>query len=261
MIFNMTGQPVSQEMADAIDRLGQGEYIPCEELKKIPEVSRAYSILKEEEKKTNIDPENRESQQDSVYAAMEQITSATVDENGKIVVDENGETVYNGIVNREARLDIVIGLPASGKSSSLVDPISSEFHSRLIDNDEAKKRFPKYNNGWGAAAVHKESKDICNKLFRDCILEKENIVLPKVGSDSTKLLESYIQKAKEEGYRVYVHFADLDRNKTLGRMLSRYCEDGRFLKPELADKYAPVIEGKTQNCIQEAYEVLKASGM
>lgn len=260
MIFNMTKEPVSQEMADAIDRLGQGEYIPCKELKKIPEVSWAYFSLKMEEEKAKTDPESGKSQRDSVYAEMQQITSATVDENGKIVVDENGETVYNGIVNREARLDIVIGLPASGKSSSLVDPISSEFHSRLIDNDKAKEKFPEYKNGLGATVVHKESKSICNTLFNTCIAAKENIVLPKVGSDSTKLLNGYILKAKEEGYRVYVHFADLDRNKALGRMLSRFCKDGRFLKPELADEYAPVKNGKIYNFIQDAYEALKASG-
>lgn len=261
MIFNMTGQPVSQEMADAIDRLGQGEYIPCSELDKIPEVKLAYSILNENGERIKVDLESRKPLQDSVYAEMQQITSATVDEDGKIVVDGNGETVYNGIVNREARLDIVMGLPASGKSSSLVDPISSEFHSRLIDNDEAKKRFPEYNNGWGAEVVHKESKAICNKLFNQCIQKKENIVLPKVGSDSTKLLQAFIKKAKAEGYHVYVHFADLDRNKALGRMLSRFCENGRFLRPSLTDNYAPVKNGKTHNYIQDAYEALKKSGM
>lgn len=261
MIFKMTGQPVSQEMQDAIDRLEHGNHVPSSEIDKIPEVKLAYSILESQGKYTNIDLETRKPLQDSVYKEMEQITSAAVDENGEIVVDENGETVYNGIVNKEARLDIIMGLPASGKSSSLVDPISSEFKSRLIDNDEAKKRFPEYNNGWGAEIVHNESKVLCDKLFSDCILKKENIVLPKVGSDATKLLQDYIQMAKAEGYKVYVHFADLDRNKALGRMLGRFCEKGRFLKPELADKYAPVKNGKTQNYIQDAYEALKTSGM
>lgn len=177
------------------------------------------------------------------------------------MVDENGETVYHGIVNKEARLDIIMGLPASGKSSSLVDPISSEFKSRLIDNDKAKEKFPEYNKGWGADVVHDESKAICNKHFRKCILRRENIVLPKVGSDATKLLQDYIQIAKAEGYKVYVHFADLDRNKALGRMLRRFCEKGRFLNPKLVDKYAPVKNGKIHNCILDAYEVLKTSGM
>lgn len=88
------------------------------------------------------------------------------------MVDENGETVYHGIVNKEARLDIIMGLPASGKSSSLVDPISSEFKSRLIDNDKAKEKFPEYNKGWGTEIVHDESKALCDKLFEDCILKQ-----------------------------------------------------------------------------------------
>lgn len=177
------------------------------------------------------------------------------------MVDDKGETVYHGVVKREARLDIIIGLPASGKSSTLVDPISSEFKSRLIDNDKAKEEFPEYNKGWGADVVHRESKELCNDLFQKCILKKENIVLPKVGSDATKLLQDYIQIAKAEGYKVYVHFADLDRNKALGRMLRRFCEKGRFLNPKLVDKYAPVKNGKIHNYIPDAYEVLKTSGM
>lgn len=253
MIFKLTGTPVSQEMIDVIERLQNGNYVSRSEIDKTEEVELAYSILHSEGKNTNIDMASRKPLLDAIYKKMEQIASA--------VIDENGKTVYNGDVSRNARLDIIIGLPASGKSSTLVDPISSEFHSRLIDCDEAKKEFPEFNNGWGADVVHKESQMVCDKLFRNCLVKKENIVLPKVGSDSTKLLNNYIQKAKLEGYKVYVHYADLDRNKALGRMLKRFCETGRFLAPALADKYAPVLNGKTQNHILDAYEALKSSGM
>lgn len=55
--------------------------------------------------------------------------------------DDDGNVVYNGSVRKGNRLDIVIGLPASGKSSALVDVISNEFRSRVIDNDMFKKCF------------------------------------------------------------------------------------------------------------------------
>ncbi|MDE6531253.1 MAG: zeta toxin family protein [Lachnospiraceae bacterium] len=260
MIFSITGQPVSKEMLDVIDRLEHGKYVSRNEIDKIPEVIQAYSILKKEKNK-NIDTKSRKPSRDSILKEMEKVTSAETDENGKIVVDDKGETVYHGVVKREARLDIIIGLPASGKSSTLVDPISSEFKSRLIDNDKAKEKFPEYNKGWGADIVHDESRELCDKLFYDCILQKENIILPKIGNNSKTLLQAYIQQAKSEGYKVYVHFADLDRNKALGRMLKRFCEKGRFLKPELIDYFAPVENGKTHNYILDAYEALKTSGM
>lgn len=39
--------------------------------------------------------------------------------------------------------------------------------------------------------------------------------------------------AKSKGYSVYVHFNELDRNKALGRMINRFLETGRYIKPEL----------------------------
>ena len=36
-------------------------------------------------------------------------------------LDENGKIIYNSSVKKESRLEIVIGLPVSGKSSTIVD--------------------------------------------------------------------------------------------------------------------------------------------
>ena len=50
-------------------------------------------------------------------------------------------------------------------------------------------------------------------------------------------MQHYIYPAISSGYVVNIHYVDLDRNKALGRMLNRFIEDGRFLKPELIEKY------------------------
>ncbi len=252
-IFKLTDQPVSKEMQAVIEHLLNKEFVPMSVIKNVPEIKLAYSILNESGKRTKIDLKSREPLRMSIYDKMLNIGSAVVDENGKVQ--------YNGDVAKEARLDIIIGLPASGKSSTLVDPISTEYQSRLIDNDEAKKLFPEFNDGWGSAVVHEESQNICDKIFLHSILKGENIVLPKVGSNAEKLIAQYIDKAKSVGYKVYVHFADLDRNKAQGRMLSRFCETGRFLPLELIDKYAPVINGRTENHIESSYQFLKDSGL
>ena len=92
-----------------------------------------------------------------VFETLMDYGSISLDESGKPLVDSHGNTIYNNDVERGRRLDIVIGLPASGKSSAIVDTISYEHHSMLIDNDEAKRQFPEFNKGWGANTVHKES--------------------------------------------------------------------------------------------------------
>jgi hypothetical protein len=84
----------------------------------------------------------------------------------------------------------------------------------------------------------------------------DNIVLPKVGSDFESLMKKFISPAKKSGYKIYVHYVELNRNKALGRMLSRFAETGRFLEPGLIDEYAP----NGRNRIDETYERLKKEG-
>lgn len=67
-----------------------------------------------------------------------------------------------------------------------------------------------------------------------------------------------INLAKKLDYEVNVHFVDLDREKALGRMLNRFVEDGRFLDPQLIDKYCNNIDG---NKISRCYETLKKGGI
>lgn len=190
-----------------------------------------------------------------VFETLMDYGSISLDESGKPLVDSHGNTIYNNDVERGRRLDIVIGLPASGKSSAIVDTISYEHHSMLIDNDEAKRQFPEFNKGWGANTVHKESQIVEQAVFREALREGRNIVLPKVGSDADKLMTDYIAYAKDAGYKVNVHFVDLDRNKALGRMMGRFIHTGRYLSPELIDKYANERDG---NKIAQAYEALKS---
>lgn len=71
------------------------------------------------------------------------------------------------------------------------------------------------------------------------------------------MYRNYIAKAKSYGYSVNVHFVDLDRNKALGRLLERFITTGRFLEPELVEKYAPLGRNK----IEETYEKLKREGV
>src|SRR5699024_1528722 len=64
---------------------------------------------------------------------------------GSAVLDSKGEVQYTGRVKQEKRLDVVIGPPAAGKSSALVDPISREYGSRVLDSDDVKARLPEFD--------------------------------------------------------------------------------------------------------------------
>ena len=167
---------------------------------------------------------------------------------GSAVTKSNGTVSLVGDIQYDKRMDIVIGLPAAGKSSALAEPISELYKSRIIDSDEAKKLLPEYKDGWGAGVVHKESQSISKIQLQEALYKGENIIYPRVGGDC-KELEDQILNAKEKGYKVYVHLNDLDKNKALGRMINRFLETGRFINPDLITKYG--------NSIEDTYQTLK----
>ena len=118
-------------------------------------------------------------------------------------IDDKNNEVYNGVVKREKRLDIVIGLPASGKSSSLVNPLSEYNKSLVVDSDIVKTMLPEFNEGWGADIVHEESKDINAMIYKKALSNGLNIVLPIVGA-STSSVEMYLNPAKELDYDIFI---------------------------------------------------------
>ena len=157
-------------------------------------------------------------------------------ENLGSAIEINGKWIYNGVVKKNKRADIVIGLPAAGKSSVLVDPLSAFFKSRIVDSDVVKEKIPEFNNGFGAGNVHEESKLINECILNNAINKGENIVLPVVGSNYDKVL-SKINNFKNSGYKVYLHLNELPMYKALGRMINRFVETGRYLSPSLIYKY------------------------
>ena len=230
MINKLTGEPVSEEMQNVLKRLAANETVPESEIYALKEIKEANSCISSS--KPTIELKNRTGIQLGVYNRLQNMGSA--------VTKSDGAVSFSGEIRREKRLDIVIGLPASGKSSALVEPISELYESRVIDSDEAKKLLPEFNNGWGAGVVHKESQLISDRQLSAALKAGENITYPRVGGDSSELL-SIISTAKSQGYSVYVHYNELDRNKALGRLLNRFLETGRYIKPELVTKYGSGI--------------------
>lgn len=246
LIVKLTDLPVSQKMQDVLKRLEDKQKVSMDEINDTFEIKKARDNM--DISGSSIQLDNRLEIQANAFNQMNNF--------GSVRIDEIGKVVYSGEVERDSRLDIVIGLPASGKSSAIVNVLSEEFNSKVIDNDEAKKMIPEYNDGWGAGFVHEESQLISDAVFRKAIDNHENIVLPKVGSNADSLTKNFIQLAKKEGYKVNLHFVDLSREQALGRMLKRFLETGRFLDPNLIDKYFNERDG---NKIEQTYEQLKVN--
>ena len=254
-IMKLTGQPISIELYDILNRLKNNEYVDIDEIMNTKEIQLAESCCSHQIPTINLS--NREDLRLNAFNKIMEHGSVSF-VNGIKQKDADGNTIYKDPIKYEKRLDIVIGLPASGKSSAIVDKISHEYNSMLIDGDTVKKQFIEYNNGWGATAVHKEAQLIEELVFRECIYQGRNIVLPKVGSNSKKIEKKFIEVAKNNGYTVNIHFCDLPREKALGRMILRFIEEGRYITPTLINKYSNEFEG---NLIEKTYQNLKENNL
>ena len=137
------------------------------------------------------------------------------------------EELYgNGAEKKEHKAFIVIGLPASGKSSAVAEPLAKKYGALIIDSDEAKERLPEFTDGLLADAVHEESSEIADKVRSTAIKNGDNIVLPLVGKAESKL-RNLVSMLKNNGYEVNLHYVDLPVDKAVERGKARFAETGR----------------------------------
>lgn len=264
-IFNsLTGKEISKKAYETLDRLGRGEAVTLDELNSLPEVVEGREKVKEYTAKFLAEhPEFKDVPTKDLGTHLvnsterEQLRSRILKnrlESGSFThIDKKGKEVYNGSVEKGKRLDIVIGLPAAGKSTSIVLPLSQYYKSVVVDSDIIKEELPEFEGGWGASLVHEESSAINAELFDRVMQTGSNIVLPIVGAKSSSI-EKYLVLAKDQGYDVYLHLNELNSSKAMGRNLGRYFSQGRFIPPEIAWKYgdkptAVYEEGKNRGDI------------
>lgn len=257
-----TGEEISQEAYDVLYKLKHHMELSITEMQVIPEVAEGYrhlaknvndfkdkySYLNQSLNGTiDLQTKEREALREHILKIREESGSFS----GK---DKNGNDVYTGNVRKENKAVIVTGLPASGKSSSLVNPLSQYFGAKVLDSDIIKQLLPEFDNGWGADLVHKESGDLNRKLLKRVIGNKDeitdNLILPIVG-DSVEKVDEYIKTLTAAGYDVQVMTNELSNDEASMRNILRFFSDNRFLEPKFVREYGDKPS--------EVYEKLKGN--
>lgn len=142
--------------------------------------------------------------------------------------------LYNvGIENRkqERKANIIIGLPASGKST-VSDTLLKDGGYLLVDADEAKKLLPEFADGLLAGIVHEESGDITAGLFADAIANGDNICYPTVGG-GLESLKRKIKMLHDANYEVTLTYVDIPHQEAVKRVMKRFEDTGRFVEPNI----------------------------
>lgn len=154
------------------------------------------------------------------------------------------------------KMTIVVGLPASGKSSQIADPLSAEQGAFIFDSDEMKKTIPEYKNGANGGGVHKESKmllDRAQEYFTKGSMRGINIVYPFIGDDSKKTMKK-IQPFIEAGYDVEIAYKKADTKESMNRALMRAITKNRPFERE-------VLEGYNNDKVVKAFNETLANGI
>lgn len=156
-------------------------------------------------------------------------------------VDENGKHhyVYDGPLNRDFQMELVLGLPASGKSTLVADPDSEAMGAFILDPDVIKAMLPEYIESHGAAAdaVHFEGMALFQRSFTEFLtgdMKGVNIVLPIVGTDLEEMLQQFILPFEAAGYNVKARFCPAKENEAAARVVMRELAGGQLINSAVA---------------------------
>lgn len=144
----------------------------------------------------------------------------------------DGSLEFGGKIAKERRAIVVLGPPASGKSSAIAEPAAMRLQAHLVDSDAAKELLDGYRDGLGAAAVHEEAAMITRSLLQPFIaIRQENMVLPLVGRSLPSVLDQIV-RLETYGYTVDVYLVELPLEKAAFRAVRRFHATGRLVDPE-----------------------------
>ena len=142
--------------------------------------------------------------------------------------------VYDGPLEKNFEMELVLGLPASGKSTRATDPDSEKKKSFILDCDVIKEMIPEFieSHGGAADAVHFESMlimDMAREEFINGKMKGTNLILPLVADDLDTLISSYIEPFEKAGYNVRAKFLPCKVEESMSRNIARELETGRII--------------------------------
>jgi hypothetical protein len=245
---------LTEEDKAVVDNIRNGDYYSKEELKQLPLFKKMDEVAKQIKldvgkeigvssgKTIELNTLEREKQR-------EQFLSDFINGTGKAKTRPNP-------LKKEFKMTIVVGLPASGKSTQIADPLSEEQGAFIFDSDEMKNTIPEYKNGANGGGVHEESKmllDRAQEYFTKGSMKGTNIVYPFIGDNASKTIKK-IQPFIDAGYDVEIAYKKADTVESMNRALARAVTKNRPFEAE-------VLEGYNNEKVVQAFNEVVAKGI
>lgn len=149
-------------------------------------------------------------------------------------------------IKRDEPIAVLMGgAPGSGKSTflKLNAPYMTSDKIWKIDADEIRSKLPEYR-GWNAPTTHEESKDVVNKLLDSFDVPCKHDLLYDGTMTNADKYKPIIKRLRKLGYKIFLVFMDIPKEKSIERALSRYrdnngheAEWGRYVPLSVIDDF------------------------
>ena len=251
-----------EEARALYERIVADDYPSMEELKANPVVAQLDALAAYYKQlygnTADIDTPEREQLRQDMKEWFLSIGSARTES-----IDENGRHhyVYDGPLQADYEMELVLGLPASGKSTTIVDPDSEAMGAFIMDCDTIKAELPEYkeSHGAGADAVHFEGYYIMLDAIDEFLtgdMVGTNVIIPIVSTNLEELLENYVYPFEKAGYRVKVKFCPAEPHEAAARVIMRELAGGQLINSAIAFGFGPAVE----EVYQELAEMINSYG-
>ena len=251
-----------EEARALYERIVANDYPSMEELKANPVVAQLDALAAYYKQlygnTADIDtPEREQLRQDMKdwFLSLGSARTESIDENGR------HHYVYDGPLQADYEMELVLGLPASGKSTTIVDPDSEAMGAFIMDCDTIKAELPEYkeSHGAGADAVHFEGYYIMLDAIDEFLtgdMVGTNVIIPIVSTNLEELLENYVYPFEKAGYRVKVKFCPAEPHEAAARVIMRELAGGQLINSAIAFGFGPAVE----EVYQELAEMINSYG-
>ncbi len=182
---------------------------------------------------------------------LDELLELTIPKNDDDIRIGYGGSKPRNRVRADRKAIILLGLPASGKST-VAQVMSDMQGAYIIDSDFAKRKFPELTFPNGAFWTHDESDGLVysegDGVFATCLKKGYNMVIPKVGARPDSIIEIH-ETLTSQNYEVSLGLVWLEPQKALSRAIKRYQKSKRYVPilKIIADGTGPL----------EVYEQLK----
>ncbi|MFA0233575.1 zeta toxin family protein [Vibrio sp. 10N.222.55.C7] len=183
---------------------------------------------------------------------LEELYSMTVPKDDDDIRIGYGGSKPRNRVRKNKKAIILLGLPASGKST-VAQVMSDMQGAYIVDSDFAKRKFPELAFPNGAGWTHDESDDLVHGnddcVLVRCLMNDVNMVIPKVGSNPDSIRRVYDTLSTFD-YDISLGLVWLEPKEALKRAIKRYQKSKRYVP------ISKIIQGESETSPKEVFELL-----